>query len=404
MSHHSIGRRKFLKTAVAGTTAAALGAAARDAFAFPAKPALEAGLGSAPAPAAGLPANILGKTGQRVPRLLLGTAMDFDMRLLKTAYEQGVTYFDTADCYGGGRSELTIGNFLEKTGLRKNIWLTTKSCPQDPRAMENSLKTSLGRLKTDYVDLFFLHNLSRMEALDGEMRQTVDRLKREGRIRFFGFSTHSPNVAEALEHASKLGWIEAIMFKYNFRAYGDSELNRAMDAAKRASIGLIAMKTQGSAFSFQNKVDAFQVKGFRKHPAVLKAVWEDQRIDAAVSEMKNVQQLDQNVGAAKDLTKLGALELDELRRYAQETSASYCRGCNHVCTAGLPRPVAVADTLRFLMYHDEYGELERARRLFRELPAPLREFHASELEAAARACPHGLDVASLVTRAKKVLG
>ncbi len=404
MSKKNLNRRRFLKTALAGSAAVAVGGQMSRALAVPSAPRVSGELG---APATGEPAvplSLLGKTGERIPRLVLGTAMDFDMRLVKQAYEAGVTYFDTADCYGGGNSEITIGRFLERTGLRKKVWLTTKSDSHDAPGMLKRLQTSFGRLKTDHVDLLMLHNLSDLPSLNKVMKATADRLKKEGKIRFFGFSTHSPNVSEALAHAAKLGWIDVIMFKYNFRSYGDLELNKAIDAAKKANIGLIAMKTQGSAFSFQSKVDAFKAKGFTQHQAALKATWEDDRIDAAVSEMKNVQQLEQNVKAARDLTRLGSLQLRQLLQYAEATSDSYCQGCNHICSAALDRPAAIADTLRMLMYHDEYGELSRARRLYKELPEALRTFDGLDLDAASKACPHSLDVAGLVGRAKKVLG
>ena len=69
------------------------------------------------------------------------------------------------------------------------------------------------------------------------------------------------------------------------RSYGDAELNKAIDAAHKADIGLIAMKTQGSASSFAPRVDPFKEAGFSRHQAVLKAVWKDTRIASAISAM-----------------------------------------------------------------------------------------------------------------------
>ena len=73
------------------------------------------------------------------------------------------------------------------------------------------------------------------------------------------------------------------MFRYNFREYGNLELNRAMDACHQANVGLIAMKTQGSAVSFEDRVKMFEGGKFNRHQAVLRAVWADERITAAVS-------------------------------------------------------------------------------------------------------------------------
>jgi hypothetical protein len=120
---------------------------------------------------------------------------------------------------------------------------------------------------------------------------------------------------------------------------------------------------------------------------VLKAVWQDSRIDAVVSEMTNFDQLEQNVAAALDRTRLGALELDSLRHHAEATEHLYCQGCEQHCRPTLARPVRVADTLRLLMYHDEYGEPERARRLFAAIPPEERALGEVDFAPAARACP-----------------
>lgn len=405
MSCHNVSRRRFLKTALAGSAAAALGATATEALAAAAAPAPATGTGAAPgvAPAPSIPQNVLGKTGQRIPRLLLGTVVPAGLPQLKLAYDLGVTYFDTADCYGGGKAENLIGRFVEKSGVRKNLWLTTKSDNHDPRGMEELLTRSLERLHTDYVDMFFLHALTDINVLNAELKSTVERLRKQGKLRFFGFSTHAPNCADTLAASADLGWIDAVMFKYNFRAYGDLELNRAIDKAKEASVGLIAMKTQASAFSFLQKVEPFEAKGFNRHQSVLKAVWEDRRIDAVVAEMTNAQQLEQNVAAARDLTRLGSATMERLQRHADATAHLYCHGCEHLCARALDRPVALADTMRCLMYHDEYGDPARARGVFQALPAELRDLRSIDFSPAARACPYKVDVVALMRRAAEVL-
>lgn len=384
-----VNRRGLLKGTLAGAGALGLGVPAR------------ALARAAPPP---MPTAVFGRTGERIPRLVLGTAAPITATLLKRAVDLGVTYFDLADCYVGGKSEQVAGQFLQKTGLRKKIWLTTKSDEHDPDGLEKTLAGSLGRIQVDQVDLLFLHNLSDPARLSKDLKARVEKLKREGKIRFFGFSTHAANVVDTLNLAARLGWVDAIMFKYNFRSYGDRPLNQAIDVCKKASIGLIAMKTQASHFSFADRLPPFEAKGYSKAQAVLKAVWQDDRIDAIVSEMKNFEQLEQNVAAARDVTRLGALDVERLREYAEATRSLYCQGCEQHCRPALERPVRVADTLRLLMYHDEYGEPERARRLFRDIPPTERDLAGLDLAAAARACPHGLDLAALLGRAARVLG
>ena len=385
-----IDRRTLFKGTLAGAGALGLGAPGRA-------------LAQAGSAASEMPTAVFGRTGERIPKLVFGTSFPLTLPLLKRAVDLGVTYFDLADCYVGGRSERVAGDFLQRTGLRKRIWITTKSDAHDSDGFERTLQGSLGRIQVDQVDLLFLHNLEDGAYLSPALKSRVEKLKRDGKIRFFGFSTHASTVVETMTLAARLGWVDAIMFKYNFRSYGDRPLNDAIDACKKANIGLIAMKTQGSHYSFAQRVPPFQAKGFTRHQAVLKAVWQDSRIDAIVSEMTNFDQLEQNVAAALDRTRPGALEIDSLRRHAEATEHLYCHGCEQHCAPALARPVRVADTLRLLMYHDEYGEPERARRLFTAIPPAERALGEVDFAPASRACPHGLDVAALMDRARRVL-
>ena len=129
------------------------------------------------------------------------------------------------------------------------------------------------------MDLYYLHELVDPSPLDDkELLKTVDRLKKEGRIRYFGFSCHDGNVAELLLAAAERSYIDSVMFRYNFRQYGNKELNVAIDKARRAGVGLIAMKTQGSEAGISEAWKKFEQTGrWNKFQSVLKAVWADGR-------------------------------------------------------------------------------------------------------------------------------
>jgi predicted aldo/keto reductase-like oxidoreductase len=369
---------------------------------------LPAGLAEAAKRVPQVPRRVLGKTGEKIPILLMGGSMDFDKNFdpkLAEAVRFGVNYVDTADCYAGGNSEIAVGNFHTRAKLRDKLWITSKSDEHEPEGFARTLQTSLRKLRTDRVDLYFLHALKDASYLSKDLLKTVERLKKEKKLRFFGFSAHHGNVADLLHRAAKLGWVDAVMFRYNFHRYGDKALNKAMDACHKAKVGLIAMKTQGSAASFKARWVPFEQKGkWDRHQAVLKAVWADERIAAAVSAMDTLEKLRANVAAAVDKKKLGALELDELKRYAAATRALTCDGCDHLCGAAVDAPVRIGDTMRYLMYHDVYGEPREARRLFAALPAEARALARVDFIGASRACPHGLDVAWHVRRAAEVLG
>ncbi len=355
-----------------------------------------------------VPTRVLGKTGEKIPMLVMGGSMPLDPRFdpkLAEGVRYGVNYLDTAAGYTGGNSERAIGAFHVRANLRSKIWITTKSGKHDPVGLEASLHSSFERLQTDWVNMFFLHGLKDPALINDELRVVVERLRKEKKIRYFGFSCHQGNVTELLELAAKTPWIDTVMFRYNFQQYGNDELNRAMDVAAKAKVGLIAMKTQASAVSFQERSQKFEQAGkWNKFQAVLKAVWADQRLTAAVSEMDNLDKVRENVGAAVDKTKLTQAEQEALWRYAAATRSNTCDGCDHLCGAAVDAPVDIGATLRYLMYHDSYGKHDRARELFRDLPAVARSFSHLDFAAASAACPHGLDVGRLMKRAGSVLG
>jgi predicted aldo/keto reductase-like oxidoreductase len=355
-----------------------------------------------------VPRRVLGKTKQSIPILLLGGGSgfkgSFDGRI-KTALDYGVNYIDTARKYASGRSEPHAAVTLHALKAREKTWITSKTDSRDAAGFARAVADTLDAMKTSYVDLYYLHELVDPAPLDDpELLKTVDRLKKEGKIRYFGFSCHDDNVAELLVKASERSYIDSVMFRYNFRQYGNQALNDAIDKAHKAGVGLIAMKTQGSEAGIADAWKKFERTGkWNKFQSVLKAVWADERISAAVSHMDDMTKLKENIAAALDRQKLGATELEALDRYALATRHQACDGCAHHCEphAGGAR---IAHTLRYLMYHDAYGERDQARALFQMLPLEMRRLADRDFRAASAACPNGLDLAQLLRRAEEVLG
>jgi predicted aldo/keto reductase-like oxidoreductase len=354
-----------------------------------------------------VPRKVLGKTGKKIPILLLGGAAGFDSRFdpkIAEAMRFGVDYIDAARMYDGGKCEAGIAAYNRRAKQRDKMWITSKSQDHDPDGFEQNVQTSLRELETTWVDLYYLHAVNDTSVFTPALKRTVDRLKKSGKIRHFGFSCHHGNVAELLHVAANTHWVDSVMFRYNFRQYGNRELNLAMDAAHASGVGLIAMKTQGSEASFKSAWKKFEKTGkWNKHQAVLKAVWADKRISAVVSHMDNLTKLRENIAAALDRDKLTLDEHQALERYAHATRSDACDGCHHICNTAVDAPVRIGDTMRYLMYHDGYGETDKARRLFSELPAEARRLGSTDFSAASRACPHGVDVARHMKRAAEVL-
>lgn len=355
-----------------------------------------------------VPRRTLGKTGQKVPILLLGGGSGFDEKFdprIPQALRHGVDYIDAARVYAGGTCEANASKTLTRINQLDKVWITSKSPKFDAAGFAANVDESLKQLGRKHVDLYYLHGIEDLAVLDNkELFQTVEKLKTAGKIKYFGFSCHDGTVAELLTKAAGISLIDSIMFRYNFRQYGDKALNNAIDAAAKANIGLIAMKTQGSEAGIEDAWKKFEKTGkWTKHQAVLKAVWADTRITAAVSHMDTLEKLQQNIAAAVDNQKLGAADWQAIERYARATRDQACDGCGQRCASALARPVNVATTLRCVMYHDVYKDPEKAQRVFSELPAEQRNLAGLDFEAARRACPHGVDIAKHMERARAIL-
>ncbi|MCH2106147.1 MAG: aldo/keto reductase [Planctomycetes bacterium] len=400
MDNKDVGRRDFLKKSVlAGASLGSIGglAGAQDSDDKPVEPEKEAKV----------PRRELGATGEEIPILLFGCSQVFDSKydkMLHRGFKEGVDYLDTALVYERGQSHKTLAPFVKQV-KRENIWITSKG-PSSRATVESytkNLDTCLEQLEVDYLDLYFMHFVKDPKFLDKEYIEMGERMKKSKKTKFFGFSCHDGNVVELMHKAAKVGGIDAIMFRYSFGQYGDKELNKAIDACKEANIGLIAMKTQKSVPAEQEEVIKFKSKDFTLGQAKLKAVWADERIDSAVSHMDSIELLDENVAAAKSPIKLGMDDFHQLNQLAARTSGFSCMGCTQHCEPKVAANTRIADSLRYLMYYECYDEPERAKRLFRELPAAEREIDGVDFERATRACPEGVDIAGRLKLAQDLL-
>lgn len=393
----NVSRRNFLKTAGAfgvGTLVAPLDRAANAGPSTPMK----------------VPTRPFGKTGVQVSSLAMGGMFDIpsNQLILRQSLKLGITYWDTADCYGGGASEEGIGKWFKKhPETRKDVFLVTKSDDNDAPGMTRLLNRSLERMNTNYVDLYFLHGVKRTSELTDEVRKWAHKAKADKKIRFFGFSTHT-NMPELLMAASKLNWIDGIMMTYNYRLMHETDMQAAVNACVKAGIGLTAMKTQGGrsakikSSAEKKMVGNFLEKGFTEYQAKLKAVWSNPQIASICSQMPNMTILMANAAASMDKTVLAANDMELLRLCASETKACYCAGCANICESALTANdvVPIGDVMRYLMYYRSYGDYQRARELFRDIPADIRrKISANDYGLAEERCPQKMAIGRLMQEA-----
>ncbi|MHC4482549.1 MAG: aldo/keto reductase [Planctomycetota bacterium] len=417
---NKIDRRNFLKT----VGAVGLGSVftSIEAIAGPKEPNLPAKAQEPEFPQ--VPKRKLGKLTQlsksgkkvpvEVPCLALGMMFNaFEKQIvLRKTIQFGVTYWDTANSYSGGNSELGVGKFLKRNPeVRKKLFIASKaSRTKTIEDVEERLQTSLKRMNTDHIDLYYLHNINSTERLNNELRDWAKNAKQRKLIRFFGFTTHG-NMTECLNFGAKLDWIDVIMTSYNFRLMQDKKLNAAIDACHKAGIGLIAMKTVGKGVAKKIEtekdrklVEHFLKRGFTAGQAKIKVVLDDKRFTTVAVGRGNIPELYLNVAAVLDKTRLSQADRDVLTQYAQATCSGYCAGCANICSSALPDMPYVSDVMRYLMYYDSYGEQENARQLFAKIPRSVRnKLLSTDYSLAEAHCPQRMPIAKLMAEAVKKL-
>jgi predicted aldo/keto reductase-like oxidoreductase len=360
--------------------------------------------------AEGVPQVTLGKTGQKVSKLGMGTSWALSPSFVQAALFAGVRYIDTSESYENTLAEKVLGDVLARTGLRKDVYLVSKNAgyrtargDSARKILEERLDASLARLQTDYLDSYYLHGIAGDQIgllRDPDVRSAFEALKKAGKIRFCGLSCHDALLPEIIDAAAEVGWLDQIMIKYNFRDVGGKDryddLNRAIDRASEAKLGLVAMKTQGGAGNFPERMADLQARGFKKEVAAIKSVWMDGRMQVVVSEMTTRSDLRENVAASRE--ELTPREARLLEEHRERTARLYCHGCGHLCETAA-HGVPVATVLRYLRYYTVYGKRQEARALYQALPAQARVLAEADLAAAERACPHGLPVVDLLREA-----
>ena len=311
----------------------------------------------------------LGKTGMKIPVISFGVMRADNPNLCKAAYEKGIKLFDTANGYQNGNNEIMLGNLL-KDYPRNSFFLATKvpagtdreGKPTDKATSEAFLEkfnTSLSRLKMDYVDILYIHDISNPEVLELKpIINTVKKLKKDGKIKFMGFSTHRNEPAVITAAAATDTW-DVILTSYNFKQTYISELQDAIKKASAAGIGIVAMKTlAGGGFLDKEKTKKMNTT------AALKWALSNPYITTAIPGMTDFDQLDLNVKMLADISITEEEKKDLLTASAE--IGLYCTGCSK-CIPECPRNLPVPDLMRAYMYAYGYSNPAMAYSLLGEL-------------------------------------
>jgi aryl-alcohol dehydrogenase-like predicted oxidoreductase len=400
-----INRRGFLGT---GTGALAVASAVGMGHATAAQS------GSKTTQSAILPKRMLGKTGVEVSMLNLGTWKSVGLdRILRFSFSNGIRYIDTAKSYG---SEPAIGRWFQAMPeVRKQIFLVTKDHPRTPKLLQKQLDERLRDLQTDYVDLIFIHHLGDGANFKNEVewprskefKETADAIRKSGKAKFVGFSTHHPQRDQILQNAAEGGFVDVIMVQNNPWIAADAKMNKALDACHKAGIGLISMKQVAGHTDLEKigkDIPDLKEKGLSPYQALLHAIWTDERFASCCVSMRNTDQVRENTEAARVFKPLTKVELEQLRKACIAAAPTMCADCTGQCSVAAGTTAELGNLTRFLTYHEHHGYRAEARRLYAELPDAARDWAGANLEAARQACPNQLNFAELLPRTDELLG
>ncbi len=333
---------------------------------------------------------VLGKTGLKVTTVGMGCMITSDASVVTRAADLGVTYFDTARGYQHGNNERMVGAALGTK--RKQIVLSTKSEARDKASLLADLDTSLSELKTDWVDIWYLHSRDNPGAITDEMIEAQQVAKQRGKIRFAGMSTHSLPKMSSWTVEKKA--FDVVLTVCNFSI--DKEMEDAIAAVAKTGTGVVGMKVMAGGGGPVR--DRMKREGAML--AALKWVVRKPYITTTIPSMTDQDQLDENLlamGQAYSTAddKILAAHLEQIR----PLYCSFCGQCDGACQKGLP----VADMLRILTYADGYGEFALARERYRELPAHVTAVRCGDCTKCTVACPNGVRVAARLARAQDML-
>lgn len=295
------------------------------------------------------------------------------VRLLRRAYEGGMTYFDTARAYTD--SEEKLGAAF--AGMRDKVLIATKTAAKTADAFWADLHTSLRTLGTDYIDLYQLH-MPPFCPLPGEENGLYDALveaKKQGKIRHIGITAHR---LDAAHKAIESGLYETMMFPFSYIS-GPQELGVAR-AALDAGMGFIAMKALSGGL-INNSAAACAWMLQQKNVLPIWGIQRDWELEEFLSYIQTPPTLTPELEAV--------IEADR-----RELQGEFCRGCGYCmpCPQGIEIPTCARASVMMRRAPAESFLSEKGQAMMKKIEDCI---HCGQ--CAAR-CPYELDTPALLQR------
>ena len=295
------------------------------------------------------------------------------VRLVRKAYDAGITYFDTARWYTD--SEEKLGEAFD--GMREKVYIATKTGAETVEAFWQDLETSLKNLRTDYIDLYQFHNPAFCpKPEDGTgLYEAMQAAKEQGKIRHIGITNHRLAVAQ---EAAASGLYETLQFPFSYLS-GRQELN-LVKQCEEAGVGFVAMKALSGGL-ITNSAAAYAFLAQYENVLPIWGVQREQELDEFISY------IEQPPVMTKELEELICHDKEEL-------SGEFCRGCGYCmpCPAGIEIHTCARMSLLIRRSPSEAQLTPQAQDMMKKIENCL---HCGQCKGK---CPYELDTPALLER------
>ena len=328
---------------------------------------------------------ILGKTGLKISRMGFGgipiqrTDAERTKELVYKLRESGVSFIDTARGYSV--SEEFLGYALQ--GIRQEFVLATKSMSRTADAMAKDIDTSLSNLRTDYIDLYQIHNpspedLKRVQAPGGAL-EALREAKTAGKIGHIGITLHT---VELFEQAVELDWVETIMFPYNIV---ETQAEELICTCREKNIGFIAMKPLAGG-----AIDDPEL--------ALRFVVGNENVTVVIPGMATLDEIAQNLKAVESTAPITSEDRAKMQQIRDSLGNQFCRRCNYCapCAAG----ITIYSQFLFEGYYKRYNLKEWASD--RYFAQEKKASDCIECGVCETNCPYNLPIRDMMKRVAKL--
>lgn len=321
----------------------------------------------------------LGSTGIQTPQNAFGALPiqrdDFETagKILRRAYEGGMTFFDTARAYSD--SEEKMGIYL--SDVRSKIHIATKTMAKNPDDMKAQIETSLKNLKTDYIDIYQFHCVDQCyRPGDGTgMYEAMLDFKRQGMIRHIGITAHKIGIAE---EAVKSGLYETMQFPFSYIS-GQREID-LVNLCKKHNVGFIAMKGLAGGLITNSKAAYTYMTQFDN----VVPIW----------GIQHMSELEEWLSFMTDSPEYD----DEMKNFVEKDKASFgddfCRGCGYCMPC--PQGIIINNCARMSQLirrsPSQTWLSEYWQDVFKKIP------NCTGCGACKKKCPYGLDIPELLKK------